>query len=40
MRFGTLRQAKDKLVDWIAFHDNRRLHLTLRYAYLVACEQI
>ena len=31
MRFGTRRQAKDEVMDWIAFYNHRRLHPTLGY---------
>ncbi|NDJ15372.1 MAG: IS3 family transposase [Acidobacteriia bacterium] len=39
MRFGTRRQAKDEVMDWIAFYNHRRLHSTLGYASPMAFEQ-
>ena len=39
MRFGTRRQAKDEVMDWIAFYNHRRLHSTLGYASTMAFEQ-
>ena len=39
MRFGTRRQAKDEVIDWIAFYNHRRLHSTLGYASPMAFEQ-
>jgi transposase InsO family protein len=39
MRFGTRRQAKDEVMNWIAFYNHRRLHSTLGYASPMAFEQ-
>ncbi len=39
MGFGTRRQAKDEVMDWIAFYNYRRLHSTLGYASPMAFEQ-
>ena len=39
MRFGTRRQAKDEVMDWVAFYNHRRLHSTLGYASPMAFEQ-
>jgi transposase InsO family protein len=39
MRFGTRRQAKDEVMDWIAFYNHRRLHSTLGYTSPMAFEQ-
>jgi transposase InsO family protein len=39
MCFGTRRQAKDEVMDWIAFYNHRRLHSTLGYASPMAFEQ-
>ena len=39
MRFGTRRQAKDEVMDWIAFYNHRRLHSTLGYASPMAFQQ-
>jgi transposase InsO family protein len=39
MNFGTRPQAKDEVVDWIAFYNHRRLHSTLSYASPMAFEQ-
>ena len=39
MRFGTRRQAKDEVIDWIAFYNHRRLHSTLGYTNSMAFEQ-
>ena len=39
MRFGTRRQAKDEVMDWIVFYNHRRLHSTLGYASPMAFEQ-
>jgi len=38
MRFGTRRQAKDEVMNWIAFYNHRRLHSTLGYASPMAFE--
>jgi putative transposase len=38
MRFGTRRQAKDEVINWITFYNQRRLHLTLDYASPMAFE--
>ena len=29
--FGTRRQAKDEVMDWLQFYNHRRLHSTLGY---------
>ena len=39
MRFGTRRQAKDEVIDWITFYNHRRLHSTLGYTSPMAFEQ-
>ena len=39
MRFGTRRQAKDEVMDWITFYNHRRLHSTLGYSSPMAFEQ-
>jgi transposase InsO family protein len=39
MRFVTRRQAKDAVMDWIAFYNHRRLHSTLGYTSPMAFEQ-
>ena len=39
MRFGTRRQAKDEVMDWITFYNHRRLHSTLGYTSPMAFEQ-
>jgi transposase InsO family protein len=39
MRFGTRRQAKDEVMDWIAFYNHRRLHSTLGSASPMAFQQ-
>ena len=39
MHFGTRRQAKDEVMDWIVFYNHRRLHSTLGYASPVAFEK-
>jgi transposase InsO family protein len=39
MRFGTRRQAKDEVMDWMAFYNHRRLHSTLGYTSPMAFEQ-
>ena len=39
MRFGTRRQAKDEVMDWVAFYNHRRLHSTLGYASPMAFQQ-
>ncbi len=39
MCFGTRRQAKDEVMDWIAFYNHRRLHSALGYASPMAFEQ-
>ena len=39
MRFGSRRQAKDEVMDWVAFYNHRRLHSTLGYASPMAFEQ-
>jgi transposase InsO family protein len=39
MRFGTRPQAKDEVMDWVAFYNHRRLHSTLGYASPMAFEQ-
>jgi len=31
LRFGTRRQAMDEVIDWLTFHNHRRLHSTLGY---------
>jgi len=31
MRFGTRREAKDEVIDWLQFYNHRRLHSTLGY---------
>jgi len=38
MRLGTRRQAKDEVMDWIAFYNHRRLHSTLGYVSPMAFE--
>jgi transposase InsO family protein len=39
MHFGTRRQAKDEVMDWVAFYNHRRLHSTLGYTSPMASEQ-
>ncbi len=39
MRFGTRRQAKDEVMDWISIYNHRRLHSTLGYTSPMAFEQ-
>ena len=39
LRFDTRRQAKDEVMDWIAFYNHRRLHSTLGYISPMAFEQ-
>ena len=39
MRFGTRRQAKDEVMDWIAFYNHQLLNSTLGYASPMAFEQ-
>jgi hypothetical protein len=39
MRFGIRRQAKDEVMDWVAFCNHRRLHSTLGYASPMAFDQ-
>lgn len=39
MRFGTRRQAKDEVMDWISIYNHRRLHSTLDYTNPMAFEQ-
>jgi len=31
MRFGTRREAKDEVIDWLQFYNGKRLHSTLGY---------
>ena len=39
MRFTARRQAKDEVMDWLAFYNHRRLHSTLGYTSPMAFEQ-
>jgi len=39
MRFAMRRQAKDEVMDWVAFYSHRRLHSTLGYTSPMAFEQ-
>lgn len=39
MRFDTGRPAKDEVMDWIAFHNHRRLHSSLGYTSPMVFEQ-
>lgn len=39
MRFSTRRQAKDEVMDLVAFYNHRRLHSTLGYASPMAFQQ-
>ncbi len=39
MHFSTRRQAKDEVMDCIAFYNHRRLHSTLGYTSPMAFEQ-
>jgi putative transposase len=38
MCFATRRQAKDEVMDWMAFYTHRRLHSTLGYTSPMAFE--
>ncbi len=39
MRFGTRREAKDEVMDWLTFYNTRRLHSALRYLSPMAFEK-
>ena len=39
MRFGTRREAKDEVMDWLRFYNHRRLHSTLGYLSPMAFEK-
>lgn len=39
MRFGTRRQAKDEVTDWVTFCNYRRLNSTLGYTSPMAFQQ-
>jgi putative transposase len=39
MRFGTRRQAKDEVIDWLRFYNHSRLHSTLGYFSPMAFEK-
>ena len=39
MRFGTRREAKDEVMDWLQFYNHRRLHSTLGYRSPMAFEK-
>ena len=39
MRFGTRREAKDEVMDWLQFYNHRRLHSTLGYLSPIAFEK-
>ena len=39
MRFATRRQAKDEVMDWVAFYSHRRLHSTLGYTSPMVFDQ-
>jgi len=39
MRFETRRGAKDEVIDWLVWHNSRRLHSTLGYTSPMQYEQ-
>ena len=39
MSFETRRQAKDEVIDWLAFYNRRRMHSTLDYTSPMAFEE-
>ena len=39
MRFETRRRAKDEVIDWLVWHNSRRLHSTLGYTGPMQYEQ-
>ena len=40
LRFETRRQAKDQVIDWLAFYNRKRIHSTLGYKTPMAFEEI
>ncbi|CAK0746713.1 transposase [Azospirillaceae bacterium] len=40
LRFGTRRQAKDQVIDWLTFYNRKRMHSTLAYKTPMAFEEI
>ena len=40
MHFETRRQAKDEVIDWLAFYNRKRMHSTLGYTAPMTFEEV
>jgi putative transposase len=40
MHFETRRQAKDEVIDWLAFYNQKRMHSTLGYTAPMTFEEV